>query len=54
VLWFILVWFVVHNVDKVNDEEAVISIGVPTGGAPPPDINSTSTTADGICNEETT
>ena len=54
VLWFILVWFVVYNVDKIDDEEEVISIGVPTGGAPPLEITSISTTADGTCNEETT
>jgi len=53
-LWItILVWSAVC-INVVDDEEEGISIDVPTGGASLPEITSTSTTADGTCNEETT
>ena len=55
-IWFciFLVWSAVCFNDMFDDEEEVISIDVPTGGAPLPEITSISTTADGTCNEETT
>ena len=51
-LWIIRVWFVVSINVVGDDAEEGMAIDVPTGGAPPPEITSTSTTADGTCNEQ--